>query len=339
MKKSLIVALLCMFLIACNSTQIIENNQNNTINESDSNSSNQNEIELLGIESQINDFNCAFIGYAHYDEAKNQIHSATCLSNQQQPDGGYVQYNTEGKIIVEGTNSNGNRNGEWRTYYDDGKIQSITFYKDGKLHGEQKLFDKKLLETINYKEGIQNGLNEFEDNSIEYKNGTVVYSDVNTKLISNSLIENGVNCYSDYYCFAQMLKQCKVSVFEFPANQVITIIEGNQENCLVYTNYTSLIDEEYDYYQCPINISMLPEKNRPSGFTPRSFDLWVDVFLEDECEGTFVDKVEENGEYFFERFTKTALSKDYKTQCIFSLNCGEDHYCYENICTPLGVLK
>lgn len=325
MKKSSIIILFTLLLFACSQTSTLENNQSIV----------SNETEMLNIENQINDFNCDYIGYAHYDEQKSMVHSATCLNTDQVRHGGFVQYSTTGQIILEGEYSNGKKHKEWRSYYVDGRIQSIIFYDGGKLNGTMSLFDNELIESITYNNGIQHGLNQFRENSIQYENGNITDHNVEISLVTNDVLNDTINCYSDSYCFNQMLQSCKESTFEFPINQQVNILGGNQTHCNIQTNYL----DSKDYYYCSIDINELPESNRKNGLTSQSFDLWIDVFLEQKCSGSFVDKVKENPDYFFTKYEKTALSKDYVTSCVFSLSCNDNHHCYKNICTPNGVLS
>src|SRR6478609_8758805 len=49
-------------------------------------------------------------------------------------------YGLDGKIISEGSYSNGAENGPWKGYYSSGKIALETTYKSGKEQGEWKEF-------------------------------------------------------------------------------------------------------------------------------------------------------------------------------------------------------
>ena len=58
----------------------------------------------------------------------------------------------EGKYSAEGK-----QNGEWKEYYEDGKIKAIYNSKEGKLDGKQMAYDKdgKVVEELFYNNGVK----------------------------------------------------------------------------------------------------------------------------------------------------------------------------------------
>ena len=62
---------------------------------------------------------------------------------------------TKNVTLEEGTFINGLRSGIWTSYYSNGKVQAIAYYKQGKKIGKWRSYDNKgrLLTEIRYKKG------------------------------------------------------------------------------------------------------------------------------------------------------------------------------------------
>ncbi|WP_152286754.1 toxin-antitoxin system YwqK family antitoxin [Flavicella marina] len=63
--------------------------------------------------------------------------------------GEWRTYYENGQLTIIGKWNYGKRDGEWKKYHENGKLESIGKYKNGKTVGEWKLYDKngKLIET------------------------------------------------------------------------------------------------------------------------------------------------------------------------------------------------
>ena len=80
--------------------------------------------------------------------------------------GKWLFYHKEGKTIISEENYiNGLLDGVSRTYYKDGKITEILFYKEGMLNGNIQRFSDEgvLLDDLNYTKGKLNGLANYYD--------------------------------------------------------------------------------------------------------------------------------------------------------------------------------
>lgn len=82
--------------------------------------------------------------------------------------GKWVYYHKDGKtIMVEENYEDAILNGDYKVFYEDGKLTKFTHYKDGKLHGNSKKYSPKsiLVEDVNYVNGLLHGVAAFyEDN-------------------------------------------------------------------------------------------------------------------------------------------------------------------------------
>lgn len=59
-------------------------------------------------------------------------------------DGDYEEISYPGKhLICKGSFTNGQKDGEWTTWFESGKIKTLENYKNGKLNGNQYEFDEK----------------------------------------------------------------------------------------------------------------------------------------------------------------------------------------------------
>ncbi len=82
--------------------------------------------------------------------------------------GKWVYYHKDGKtILIEENYKNNVLNGEFKVFYEDGKLTKLAHFKDGKLHGNSKKYSPKsiLIEDVNYVNGELHGFAAFyEDN-------------------------------------------------------------------------------------------------------------------------------------------------------------------------------
>jgi len=98
--------------------------------------------------------------------------------------GKWIYYHKDGKsIMVEENYLNGKLDGDYKTFYPDGKPTIIAHYKNGKLDGKYQRFSikNKIYEDFTYKNGKRNGyaifynrLNGQKQEEGNYKNGIKV---------------------------------------------------------------------------------------------------------------------------------------------------------------------
>jgi antitoxin component YwqK of YwqJK toxin-antitoxin module len=69
-----------------------------------------------------------------------QIHIEENISDNGELDGRYVEYYENGIIKEIGTYSEGMKTGEWKVYWDNGVINEIGYFEKDKRVGEQRLF-------------------------------------------------------------------------------------------------------------------------------------------------------------------------------------------------------
>jgi uncharacterized protein (TIGR02145 family) len=111
---------------------------------------------------------------------------AKCLDRAYDPktkvcNGEWKTFYESGKLESVGNYKDGEQNGKWEWYYESGKLKSVGNYKDGKAHGESRGFyeDGKLQSVGNYKNWILDGKQETygEDGKLKavviYKNGAI----------------------------------------------------------------------------------------------------------------------------------------------------------------------
>lgn len=75
--------------------------------------------------------------------------------NARQSDGAFIDYYNNGKIASEEFYKDGLRYGEWRFYYEDGALKQELSYQKGNLDGEQRYFSSD--GALIYSEIYQNG--------------------------------------------------------------------------------------------------------------------------------------------------------------------------------------
>lgn len=83
--------------------------------------------------------------------------------------GQYKEYYQNGKLCLIRNYDNGKLHGEERTYYINGKLENICNYVDGKIHGEYKEYHEndKLCNICNYVGGkIHGEYKEYNENGI-----------------------------------------------------------------------------------------------------------------------------------------------------------------------------
>lgn len=83
----------------------------------------------------------------------------------------YTEWDSAGHLLMQGNMRGENRDGEWKTYYPDGKVRSVVNYNNGKLLGLYTKYyrnGKKMIE-INY---LPDGRNTQPD--VWYENGKIV---------------------------------------------------------------------------------------------------------------------------------------------------------------------
>lgn len=75
------------------------------------------------------------------------------------PEGEWIEYYDNNKLMKRGEYFNGKEEGEWLEYWDNGQLKSKVNYKDGKEEGEELLYYKngQLGIKRNYKNGIEEG--------------------------------------------------------------------------------------------------------------------------------------------------------------------------------------
>lgn len=68
-------------------------------------------------------------------------------------------YYPEGQVMIEGIFKDGKRNGQWTSYYQNGKKQSVNYYLDDQTHGDYMLYHENGIIKIEgeYNFGIQTG--------------------------------------------------------------------------------------------------------------------------------------------------------------------------------------
>ena len=106
----------------------------------------------------------------HINDAKERIGEfQTFTYTAGELNGKFKAYSVDGKLIEEGSYSNGKMNGVFREYM-DGKLIVQCLYKDDRMDGKftrWRDIDKGILEsTINYKNGLPQLLMEFDENSM-----------------------------------------------------------------------------------------------------------------------------------------------------------------------------
>lgn len=93
------------------------------------------------------------------------------------------KYNDKGKLLATGYKSaDGKATGEWKFYYESGKLKEVGIFKDGKEMGECKFYyeNGKTKATGNYKNGLREGEwktyfeNGNSDLILNYKDGKLV---------------------------------------------------------------------------------------------------------------------------------------------------------------------
>jgi antitoxin component YwqK of YwqJK toxin-antitoxin module len=91
--------------------------------------------------------------------------------------GQYLLLDRDKNLLIQGCFNKGVKSNQWKKWYADGNIQSITEYKDGKKHGTHKLYspDGDTIIKEHYKDGLKHGkqITYLPDNVIieEYKYG------------------------------------------------------------------------------------------------------------------------------------------------------------------------
>jgi antitoxin component YwqK of YwqJK toxin-antitoxin module len=82
--------------------------------------------------------------------------------------GKWIYFQKDGKsTLIEENYENNVLNGDYKVFYEDGKLTKHSLYKDGKLHGNSKKYSPEsiLIEDVNYVNGQLHGLAAFyEDN-------------------------------------------------------------------------------------------------------------------------------------------------------------------------------
>ena len=115
-------------------------------------------------------------------------------------------YDREGNVVSRGMlNSNREHQGEWVTFHKASEQpMTVENYKNGKLHGLQKVFykDGKIASETHYVDGIKEGIfKQYAENGvvleeIPYKNnqfhGWVIYRDSNGNFIAQGRYEKGL---------------------------------------------------------------------------------------------------------------------------------------------------
>lgn len=109
-------------------------------------------------------------------------------------------YDEEGNVVCEILYKNGRREGTTTHYYSDGEVQRTIPFVNGKVHGEEKAFDKdqKIIQSFMYTDGVLDGKAFSKGNkstgdfSEEYREGKIIdgqYYDIQGNLIAK--IEGG----------------------------------------------------------------------------------------------------------------------------------------------------
>jgi antitoxin component YwqK of YwqJK toxin-antitoxin module len=79
--------------------------------------------------------------------------------NHFEADGPYRELYPNGKVFVEGQFRRGRQHGEWKYYYDNGQLNRVATYKDGKPDGPREVFraDGTLWAKRGFKDGRRDG--------------------------------------------------------------------------------------------------------------------------------------------------------------------------------------
>lgn len=91
--------------------------------------------------------------------------------------GEYIEYSSDGKLILKGKYNKGLKSGKWTLWHKDGSIKEIIEYEEGLLNGQHILYtdNGKILMQASYKNDILNGESRIVENDtlfqVIYKNG------------------------------------------------------------------------------------------------------------------------------------------------------------------------
>ena len=141
-------------------------------------------IALVGLYIQISDFSIS-------EPTK------TSTKNSRQSDGAFIEYYQNGKISSEEFYKDGLRYGNWRFYYEDGALKQELNYQKGLLEGEQRYFSTqgKIIYNEVYKKG------KIIEHTIQ--NDSLFIYEVN-------LLSNGENLFKEKCIHCHLSKKGKV---------------------------------------------------------------------------------------------------------------------------------
>lgn len=84
--------------------------------------------------------------------------------------GPYVVFRSNNNMVTKGTFNYGLKDGDWKYWYNNGKLRLTESWKNGERYGTSKIYSREgdLLRTEDYKNGLLNGY------VIVYNNGNIV---------------------------------------------------------------------------------------------------------------------------------------------------------------------
>ena len=353
MKKIIFIVLFCLIILMYFN---IETNTN-------VNNSNQTNTTLQCFDKQIINYeNGDLHWYTCLDKQKLPLLSAEYdINGNLISTIPYINGKIDGQVIKKSNNrtiiqnhKNGNLHGLSYIIVDNKTIQSSNFF-NGILHGDTILNLNEEYELLQYYNGKLHGKNILKINNttileINYNNGNYdgefIVNNQNENILNCSfnngkLIEcknskyKSNDCLNDPICFSQNLKICQNTKFHFGLNQkeqIITLNKKNNEICQATHNFTIPYKTEPAYYACPIPIKGIETKNINPGLNLEIYDLWIDLYLETNCNGTVVNNIIEKKENFFNRFSRIDKLDKSNEKCLFSNMCGENFHCKEQKC-------
>lgn len=86
---------------------------------------------------------------------------------------GYEQFDNRNNLVVKGNFTHGLKDGEWKSWYPNGKLKSHENWDEGRKNGMQRLFDEEgnLTSKTHYANGLLHG-----ENIFYMKNDTIIHN-------------------------------------------------------------------------------------------------------------------------------------------------------------------
>lgn len=86
----------------------------------------------------------------------------------------YIKYYLDNQLAEKGSFEYGQKKGSWKTWHQNGMLDTQQYWQEGRRHGNYYSYDTKgnLLEKGNYRKGKKNGrwINYFLKDTVQYKN-------------------------------------------------------------------------------------------------------------------------------------------------------------------------